>query len=52
MDYIPVRRWAGNQLYTLAAIMAHNLTREIRNLVLAQIGLYGLKRKRAFTAPW
>jgi hypothetical protein len=30
MDYIPVRRWGGNQLYTLAAIMAHNLTREIQ----------------------
>ena len=30
MDYIPVRRWGGNQLYTMAAIMAHNLTREIK----------------------
>ena len=30
MDYIPVRRWGGNQLYTMAAIMAHNLTREIQ----------------------
>ena len=33
MDYIPVRRWAGNQLYTLAATMAHNLTREIQMAV-------------------
>lgn len=30
MDYIPVRRWGGNQLYTMAAIMAHNLTRELQ----------------------
>jgi hypothetical protein len=30
MDYIPVRRWGGNQLYTMAAVMAHNLTREIQ----------------------
>lgn len=30
MDYIPVRRWGGNQFYTMAAIMAHNLTRELQ----------------------
>ena len=30
MDYIPVRRWGGNQLYTMASIMAHNLTRELQ----------------------
>jgi Transposase DDE domain group 1 len=30
MDYIPVRRQGGNQFYNLAAILAHNLTREIQ----------------------
>ena len=30
MDYIPTRSWAGNQLYMQAAIMAHNLTRELQ----------------------
>jgi len=30
MDYIPTRRWAANRLYVLAAVMAHNLTRELQ----------------------
>jgi len=30
MDYIAVRRLLGNQLYMLAAVMAHNLTRELQ----------------------
>ena len=30
MDYIPVRGKAGNQMYTLCAIMAHNLNRELQ----------------------
>ncbi len=30
MDYIPVRRLGGNQFYNLAAILAHNLTRELQ----------------------
>ena len=30
MEYIPTRRLAGNRLYTLAAILAHNLTRELQ----------------------
>ena len=29
MDYIPTRRQAGNQVYILSAILAHNLNREI-----------------------
>lgn len=29
-DYIPTRRWAGNRLYAQAAILAHNLTRELQ----------------------
>lgn len=30
MEYIPVRTLCGNQTYCLAAIMAHNLTRELQ----------------------
>jgi hypothetical protein len=30
LDYLPVRSLHGNQLYTLAAMIAHNLTREIQ----------------------
>jgi hypothetical protein len=29
MDYVPTRRLAGNQLYFLSAVMAHNLYREL-----------------------
>lgn len=30
MDYVPVRRLIGNQLYLLAGLFAHNLTREMQ----------------------
>jgi hypothetical protein len=30
MDYIPTRRQAGNQVYMLAAMLAHNLSREMQ----------------------
>ena len=30
MDYVPVRRRAGNQLYLLAGLFAHNLVRELQ----------------------
>jgi hypothetical protein len=30
MDYVPTRSWAGNQFYMLAAIVAHNVTRELQ----------------------
>ena len=30
LDYIPVRRLYGNQLYMMAGIMAHNLNRELQ----------------------
>jgi len=33
MDYIAVRRLYGNQMYMLAAIMAHNLNRELQMTV-------------------
>lgn len=29
MDYVPTRTWRGNQVYLLAAVLAHNLTREL-----------------------
>jgi hypothetical protein len=40
LDYIAVRRLYGNQMYMMAAIMAHNLNRELRKSVL----LYGSSR--------
>jgi len=30
LDYIPVRKKCGNQIYCLAAMLAHNLTRELQ----------------------
>jgi hypothetical protein len=30
LEYVPVRRLYGNQLYCLAAMLAHNLTREMQ----------------------
>ena len=30
MDYIPSRSWAGNKIYLLCAILAHNLARELQ----------------------
>jgi hypothetical protein len=29
MGYVPTRTWRGNQVYLLAAVLAHNLTREL-----------------------
>lgn len=30
MDYVPVRRLCGNQVYCLSAVLAHNLARELQ----------------------
>ncbi len=30
MDYLPSRRWAGNKVYLMCAILAHNLGRELQ----------------------
>ncbi len=30
MDYLPSRRWAGNKIYLICAILAHNLGRELQ----------------------
>ena len=30
MEYIPVRKWAGNKIYLLCNILAHNLGRELQ----------------------
>lgn len=32
LDYIPMRRLAGNRLFTLASVMAHNLGRELQSV--------------------
>jgi len=36
MDYIPTRRQAGNQIYILSAMLAHNLNREIQMMAYEQ----------------
>jgi hypothetical protein len=36
MDYIPTRRRAGNQIFVLAAMLAHNLNREMQMMAGAQ----------------
>lgn len=36
MEYIPVRKWFGNQAYCLAALLAHNLTRELQMRVVSR----------------
>jgi hypothetical protein len=36
MDYIPTRRKAGNQVYILAAMLAHNLSREMQMMACEQ----------------
>ncbi len=33
MDYIPTRRLVGNQIFMMAAILGHNLTRELQMIV-------------------
>ncbi len=45
MDYIPVRRLGGNQFYNLAAVLAHNLTREIQ--MAARLRNRGTTEKRS-----
>ena len=30
MDYVPVRRLAGNQLYLMSAVLSHNLLRRLQ----------------------
>ncbi|MGB5458062.1 MAG: transposase, partial [Gammaproteobacteria bacterium] len=36
MDYVPTRRKAGNQVYLLSAVLAHNLNRELQMLCYEQ----------------
>jgi len=38
MDYVPTRRLAGNQVYVLAAMLAHNLNREMQMQCLPRTG--------------
>ncbi len=32
MDYVPTRTWAGNQIYLLSTVIAHNLSKELQML--------------------
>ena len=45
MDYIPTRRLVGNQIFMMAAIIGHNLTRELQ--MIAQEPERGTTLKRA-----
>lgn len=45
MDYIPTRRLVGNQIFMMAAILGHNLTRELQ--MIAQEPSRGTTLKRA-----
>lgn len=49
MDYIPTRRWAGNRLYLQAAVMAHNLTRELQMDVADRQGRNTMQRAALWT---
>jgi hypothetical protein len=45
MDYIAVRRLFGNQLYLMASVLAHNLTRELQ--MLTKLKSRGTTEKRS-----
>jgi hypothetical protein len=45
MDYIPVRKLHGNQLYLMAAVLAHNLTRDLQ--MVAKPRVRGTTAKRS-----
>jgi len=45
MDYIPTRRLVGNQIFMMAGILGHNLTRELQ--MIAHAPERGTTRKRA-----
>ena len=32
MDYVPTRTWAGNKVYLLSAVLAHNLPKKLQML--------------------
>ena len=49
LNVIPTRRLAGNQIYTLCAMMAHNLSREIQMLADSSLLRAQPKRSSAWT---
>ena len=49
LDAIPTRRLAGNQIYTLCAMMAHNLSRELQMLAAPSASRALPKRPAAWT---
>ncbi|WP_428262310.1 IS1380 family transposase [Haliangium sp.] len=44
LDYIPMRRLAGNRLFTLASVMAHNLGRELQIVAIERSSSDTIKR--------
>jgi len=49
LDVIPSRRLAGNQIYTLCSMMAHNLSREVQMLAAPSVQRARAKRPAAWT---
>ena len=49
LDVIPSKRLAGNQVYTICAMMAHNLSREIQMLTSSPLHRAQPKRPAAWT---
>jgi hypothetical protein len=49
MDYVPVRRLAGNQLYLMSAVLSHNLLRILQLQVVGQKKRCTEKRSPLFT---
>ncbi len=49
LEVVPTRRLHGNQIYTVCAMMAHNLTREIQMLAMPRRTQNAPKRPAAWT---
>jgi len=49
LDVIPCRRLAGNQIFTLCAMMAHNLSREIQMVAQPSARRSLVKRPAVYT---
>jgi len=49
LDAIPTKRLAGNQVYTLCAMMTHNLSRELQMLAVPSVSRALPKRPAAWT---
>jgi hypothetical protein len=49
LDVIPTKRLAGNQIFTLCAMMAHNLSRELQMIAASSVSRSLPKRPAAWT---